>query len=63
MELIRGVVLNVIVALPLGWFFMLAVGIAHHDWWPAIPPIGFWWAVLLVFLVRPIFYHPRRLDY
>lgn len=23
------------------WFFMLAIGIMHNDWWNFIPPMGF----------------------
>lgn len=37
-----------------GWFLMLAVGIAHAEWLPMLPTIGFWWAVLLVVLLRPL---------
>jgi hypothetical protein len=35
-----------------GWPLMLAAGIAHHDWTPAIPPLGFWWAVLIAALLQ-----------
>ena len=38
-----------------GWFLMLAVGVAHHEWWPALPTIGYWWAVLLCWLLRASF--------
>ena len=37
-------------ALLRGWLLMLAVGVAHHDWSPRIPPMGFWTAVLLTAL-------------
>lgn len=35
-----------------GWMLMLAVGIAHAEWIPALPTIGYWWAVVLVALTR-----------
>lgn len=38
-----------------GWIFMLAVGIAHTYWIPALPTIGYWWAVLIVFLLTGTF--------
>jgi hypothetical protein len=38
-----------------GWLFMLAVGIVHGSWWHAVPTIGYWWAVLLVYLLRGVF--------
>jgi hypothetical protein len=34
-----------------GWLFMLAVGIMHDHWVPALPTIGFWWSVLLMFVL------------
>jgi len=39
----------------LAWEFMVAVGIAHSRWWPAIPTIGFWTACLIVFLLFSLF--------
>lgn len=44
-----------IVALLCGWLFMLAVGIAHHDWVPALPPIGYGTSVLILTLLRAAF--------
>jgi hypothetical protein len=38
-----------------GWMLMLAVGVAHADWIHKLPTIGYWWAVLLVALTRPLF--------
>lgn len=31
-----------------GWFLMLTVAVAHAHWWPAIPTVGYWWAVLIM---------------
>lgn len=31
-----------------GWAFMLTIGIVHHEWWSAVPPIGYWSAVQVV---------------
>jgi hypothetical protein len=38
-----------------GLYLMLAVGIAHAEWIHKLPTIGYWWAVLMVVLVRPAF--------
>lgn len=38
-----------------GWELMLAVGLAHAEWVPALPTIGYWWAVLLILLLRGTF--------
>jgi hypothetical protein len=38
-----------------GWLLMLAVGILHIHWWPALPTIGYWWAVITVALLRGVF--------
>jgi hypothetical protein len=38
-----------------GWELMLAVGVAHAEWVPALPTIGYWWSVLLVYLLRGTF--------
>ncbi len=38
-----------------GWWFMLGVGVIHHEWWPAVPTIGYWWAVAVVALLGGIF--------
>jgi hypothetical protein len=37
------------------WMFMLAVGVAHAEWIRELPTLGFWWALLMVVLVRPLF--------
>jgi hypothetical protein len=44
-----------LVALTNGLFFMLGVGVMHDHWWPQIPTIGYWWAVLTVMLLRGVF--------
>ncbi len=46
----KAVIGGVATALLRGWLLMLAVGVAHHDWSPRIPPMGFWTAVLLTAL-------------
>jgi hypothetical protein len=35
-----------------GWALMLAAGIAHHDWVPTLPTIGYWPAVAIAALIR-----------
>jgi hypothetical protein len=34
-----------------GWFFMLAVGVVHRDWWPAVPLIGYRGALPVAFML------------
>lgn len=34
-----------------GWMLMLAVAVAHDHWIPQLPTIGYWWAVLIFFLL------------
>lgn len=61
-KVIRAFITNLIVsilgALFGGWMLMLAVGIAHHDWVPGLPTIGYWWSALLVSLLRGVFSRP-----
>jgi hypothetical protein len=35
-----------------GWWFMLGVGVIHHEWWPAVPTVGYWWSIVIVYLLR-----------
>ncbi len=35
-----------------GLLFMLAVGVMHAEWLPGLPTIGYWWAVLIAYLLR-----------
>jgi hypothetical protein len=39
-------------ALLSGWTFMLAVGAIHQHWLPQVPTLGYWWAVLIAWLLR-----------
>lgn len=34
-----------------GWGFMLAVGVAHHEWLPNLPTIGFGPSMLIAVLL------------
>lgn len=38
-----------------GLWLMLAVGVIHDHWWPEVPTIGYWWAVLIVALLHGVF--------
>lgn len=38
-----------------GWVFMLAVGVVHGSWWPAVPTIGYLWAVVIPGMLRAVF--------
>jgi hypothetical protein len=35
-----------------GWFFMLGVGVIRAEWLPQVPTLGYWWAVLIAYLLR-----------
>lgn len=52
---LTALVIKVVSDLTDGWLLMLAVGLAHAQWVPGLPTIGYWWAVLLVVLTRPVF--------
>jgi hypothetical protein len=41
-----------------GWELMLAVGVIHAEWIRQLPTVGYWWAVLVVYLLRGIFSIP-----
>jgi hypothetical protein len=49
--ILLGVVVRFIYSLIGGIFLMLAIGIIHHEWIHPCPTIGYWWAVLLSFLI------------
>lgn len=44
------------------WFFMLAVGVIHAEWWPAVPTIGYWWAWVILWLLNNSFGRYTRLK-
>jgi hypothetical protein len=46
---------GVLIALLNGLWFMLGVGVIHDHWWPEVPTVGYWWAVLIVALLRGVF--------
>lgn len=56
-DFVGAAVVSLFMAPIQGFAFMLAVGVVHHEWWPAVPTIGFWWAVLFVALIRSVFYY------
>jgi Na+-driven multidrug efflux pump len=49
---IGSLIVSAVVSLLGGWMFMLAVGVAHHEWLPGLPTVGYWWAVLITWLIR-----------
>ena len=57
---LTAILVSIVVNLFHGWLFMLAVGVLHHEWWPQIPTIGYWWAVVVVLLLRGVFSQIRR---
>lgn len=48
---LESLVTSVLMTLLKGFLFMVAIGVAHAHWWPAIPTIGFWWSVLFMALL------------
>ena len=46
---------NALQAFLQGWMFMLGVGVVHAEWWSSVPTIGYWWAVLVVYLLKGVF--------
>jgi hypothetical protein len=52
---LRAILAKVLSDLLTGWTVMLAVGVAHAEWMPALPTIGYWWTVLIVVLTRALF--------
>jgi hypothetical protein len=57
-RILRSVLLfiaNSLLALLGGFALMLAVGVAHAHRITTLPTIGYWWSVLLVYLLRGSF--------
>jgi cytosine/uracil/thiamine/allantoin permease len=48
----RAALTGVLMSLLCGWYFMLAVGVIHHEWLPQLPTLGYWWSVLIAYLIR-----------
>ena len=46
------IVVNVALSCLYGWCFMIAVALIHAHWIPAVPGIGYWWAVLISTFLR-----------
>lgn len=54
-DIFTSLALHAIGALAGGWALMLAVGVIHAEWVRQLPTVGYWWAVLLVALLRGVF--------
>lgn len=50
-KLFVALITGFLVALTSGWMFMLAVGVIHDHWLPQVPTLGYWWAVLIAWLL------------
>jgi len=48
---ISAMVVAAVISLLRGWVLMLAVGVAHAEWIHGLPTIGYWWAVLIAYLI------------
>lgn len=55
LDIIAAQIGYVLGALSNGFMLMLAVGVAHAEWIPQLPTIGYWWACLLVYLLHGVF--------
>ena len=58
-DYVTSLLTNAVAALFGGWMFMWGVGVAHAHWMPQVPTIGYWWAALIVFLLRGVFSAPQ----
>ena len=38
-----------------GWLLMTLVDVIHNHWTPEVPTIGYWWAVLVMWLAYCLF--------
>jgi hypothetical protein len=45
-----------------GWLLMLAVGVVHAEWITDLPTVGYWWAVVIVWLLQGTFMTIKRED-
>lgn len=55
LKVIEALLTTVVASLAGGFELMLAVTVAHAAWVPQLPTIGYWWAVLIVTLLRGTF--------
>jgi ABC-type multidrug transport system permease subunit len=61
-DFIASVIADALHALVQGWMLMLAVSMVHAYWMPSVPTVGYWWSVLLVWLLRGTFTAAPRLK-
>jgi hypothetical protein len=54
-DFVSAMFVAAVVNLVAGFWFMLAVGVIHHEWSRSCPTIGYWCSVLLVSLLRGAF--------
>lgn len=54
-KIVTGIFTATLTALLGGFELMIAVGIVHAEWIRTLPTIGYWWAALLVALLRGTF--------
>jgi hypothetical protein len=59
---IGGLVVGALNTLLKGWLLMLAVAVMHDHWVPALPTIGYWWAVLVMCLLPSLGATPSTKD-
>lgn len=52
---ITGLITQTVAVLAGGFWLMLAADVIHKHWIPALPTVGYWWAVLVVMLLKGVF--------
>lgn len=52
---VRQLIVGLLISLSQAFCLMIAIGVLHHEWWPAMPPIGYWWALVAVYLLWGVF--------
>ena len=54
-KIVTGIFTSAAISLMGGFELMIAVGVVHAEWIRTLPTVGYWWAVLLVALLRGVF--------
>lgn len=52
LSILANAAASALASLFFGWVFMLMIGVIHHEWLHGMPTIGYWWAVLITFMLR-----------
>lgn len=62
-EMVAEALLTAVASVLIGaLMLMTAVRVAHDHWIPQLPTIGYWWAALLVLLLRGVFSAAPKIE-